>query len=248
MLFLIILLISIILLEYALPVMERRNSGRSGEAGVARRLRRLPRNDYIVINDLFLYKDKWTSQIDHVVIGKAGLFVIETKTMKGWIHGNENSQYWYQTIYKHKNRIFNPILQNGSHIKALKAVLREFPQIQYFPIVVFSGQAVLKNVTSELPVLYPHQLIRNIKSHQEKVLSAPERNAIATTLRSLNTTDRKAFRLHKERIFKKKREHRKLLKQGLCPRCQHELVLKRGRYGRFYGCSNFPNCRFTTQA
>lgn len=30
-----------------------------------------------------------------------------------------------------------------------------------------------------------------------------------------------------------------------CPRCGGELVLRNGKYGPFYGCSNYPECRYT---
>ncbi len=30
-----------------------------------------------------------------------------------------------------------------------------------------------------------------------------------------------------------------------CPECGHRLVLRHGRFGKFIGCSNFPNCRHT---
>jgi len=30
-----------------------------------------------------------------------------------------------------------------------------------------------------------------------------------------------------------------------CPQCGAPLVLKKGRYGDFYGCTNYPKCRFT---
>jgi len=30
-----------------------------------------------------------------------------------------------------------------------------------------------------------------------------------------------------------------------CPNCGGELVLKRGKFGKFYGCSNFPTCKYT---
>lgn len=29
-----------------------------------------------------------------------------------------------------------------------------------------------------------------------------------------------------------------------CPRCGGNLVERRGRYGKFFGCSNYPRCRF----
>ena len=33
----------------------------------------------------------------------------------------------------------------------------------------------------------------------------------------------------------------------LCPECGHPLVTKYGRFGKFIGCSNFPNCRYSQQ-
>jgi ssDNA-binding Zn-finger/Zn-ribbon topoisomerase 1 len=34
-------------------------------------------------------------------------------------------------------------------------------------------------------------------------------------------------------------------RKGLCPRCGGELVEKEGEYGKFLGCSNYPNCKYT---
>jgi DNA topoisomerase-1 len=31
----------------------------------------------------------------------------------------------------------------------------------------------------------------------------------------------------------------------LCPECGSPLLFKRGRFGRFVGCSNYPQCRFS---
>jgi DNA topoisomerase-1 len=31
----------------------------------------------------------------------------------------------------------------------------------------------------------------------------------------------------------------------ICPECNHELVIRYGRYGKFISCSNFPECRHT---
>ena len=30
-----------------------------------------------------------------------------------------------------------------------------------------------------------------------------------------------------------------------CPQCGGRLVERNGKFGKFYGCSNYPNCRFT---
>lgn len=34
----------------------------------------------------------------------------------------------------------------------------------------------------------------------------------------------------------------------ICPVCGGELVLRKGKFGMFYGCSSFPRCRFTRNA
>jgi len=32
-----------------------------------------------------------------------------------------------------------------------------------------------------------------------------------------------------------------------CPQCDGDLVERKGKFGQFYGCSNYPKCRFTKQ-
>lgn len=40
-------------------------------------------------------------------------------------------------------------------------------------------------------------------------------------------------------------QKRKTQPEVLCPRCGGEMVKRKGMYGEFYGCSNFPRCRGT---
>jgi len=32
----------------------------------------------------------------------------------------------------------------------------------------------------------------------------------------------------------------------MCPKCDHELLRRKGRYGEFIACGNFPKCKYTT--
>jgi len=138
--------------------------GAEGESIVANRLKKLHKKKYVVINNILINTGNYTSQIDHVVISIYGIFVIETKHYNGWIHGHQNSEYWSQTFIKKKNRFKNPVQQNIGHIKALNNVLKEFKPIVHHPIVVFTGNAELKNVYTKTPVIYAHQLNKTIKS------------------------------------------------------------------------------------
>ena len=35
------------------------------------------------------------------------------------------------------------------------------------------------------------------------------------------------------------------IENNICPRCGAKLVIRNGDYGEFYGCSNYPKCRYT---
>lgn len=113
----IIFIIAIILFIYGIYVYFKKAvapkiKGTLGEYKVSLKLKRLTKKKYIVLNNILLKIGETTTQIDHVVISKSGIFIIETKNYKGWIHGHENSNYWTQTIYKHKTKFRNPIKQN----------------------------------------------------------------------------------------------------------------------------------------
>ncbi len=48
----------------------------------------LPEDEYHLIKDVTLPTREGTTQIDHIVVSRYGVFVIETKNMKGWIFGS----------------------------------------------------------------------------------------------------------------------------------------------------------------
>jgi hypothetical protein len=74
------LLVSIFVISrYVLPLVERRDRGASGEEQVGAVLDELPREEWTVIHDASLGH----GNVDHIVIGKAGVFTVETKSHPG---------------------------------------------------------------------------------------------------------------------------------------------------------------------
>ena len=82
----------------------------------------LSKDKYHLIKNVTLPTEDGTTQIDHILVSQYGVFVIETKNMKGWIFGSSNQKQWTQKIFKHSSKFQNPIHQNYKHIKHLKAV------------------------------------------------------------------------------------------------------------------------------
>jgi hypothetical protein len=64
--------------------------GRKGESRVIETLKSLP-DDYVVLNDIVLPDSK--GNVDHVLIGSNGVFVIETKNYSGFVRCEE--EQWF---------------------------------------------------------------------------------------------------------------------------------------------------------
>ena len=93
-------------------------------------------DEHYIINDvIFETPDGKTHQIDHIVIYKTGIFCIETKNIHGLILGHPNVNTWKVYNGKDSYEIYNPILQNKTHV----AVLSEFIEWKYdvHSIIVF---------------------------------------------------------------------------------------------------------------
>ncbi|GAA4303513.1 NERD domain-containing protein [Aestuariibaculum suncheonense] len=246
-----ILVILIILSFYGFAYHYKKNllpriKGARGEDEVSKKLNRLNKRAYIVLNDILLKFGDSSTQIDHVVICQSGIFVIETKNYKGWIHGHQNSEYWTKTIYRYKKKLRNPIKQNWVHVYALKDILAEFGFIEYFPVVVFAGVGKLMNVTSDLPVIKTKKLRKTIKKlNRTEYLSYDIMQEIADTILELNITDRKETKKHIKRVKRQVRVKKADEGGRTCPNCGGKLIIRGGKYGRFYGCLSFPKCRYT---
>lgn len=155
-------------------------AGEKGEMAVAIRLSNLPKNDYFVINDLlFRRQNGRTSQIDHVVVSRYGIFVIETKNISGYIYGGEYSQTWtrfwqgYARGGRYQKDVIafdNPVLQNGAHVKALYEELKQY-SVLYVPIVAFSPKAELRVDVKGVPVVYWNQIGDVIKRYKEPCIT-----------------------------------------------------------------------------
>src|SRR5574338_503996 len=76
-----------------------------GEARLARALSsRFPAPAYHLLNHLTLPVGDGTTQIDHVLVSRFGVFVIETKHYSGWIFGSPEDRYWTQSQLRGKHR------------------------------------------------------------------------------------------------------------------------------------------------
>lgn len=205
----------------------------------------LPKDEYHLIKDVTLQTDDGTTQIDHIIVSRYGVFVIETKNMKGWIFGSANQKTWTQKIYKHSNKFQNPLHQNYKHVKSLEALL-DIPAFAIHSLMVFVGDSTFKTTMPD-NVTYAGGYIRHIKSRREVVLSQADVDAVITQIeqrrlqRGLATN-----RQHVSHLRQKKESSAPVT--PLCPKCGGKMVLRTAKKGNnsgneFWGCETFPACR-----
>ena len=89
-----------------------------------------------------------TTQIDHILVSRFGVFVIETKDYKGWIFAKSDQANWTQVLFNAKFKFQNPIRQNFRHVCAVQDLLDFLPPGAVKSAVVFTGEAEFK---TEIP-------------------------------------------------------------------------------------------------
>lgn len=237
----IVVFIVVILLKLLKP----RIKGYLGETAVAAKLYGLSEQKYRVINDVMIQGDYGTTQIDHVVISAYGIFVIETKNYKGWITGSEYGDHWTKNVYGNKYSFRNPLKQNYAHIKALEKGLG-VSKDKFISIVAFSNKCDIRVKTNE-NVIYFSQLKRTISQYTDVLFQEAELDVLEKRLYSMNIIGRDERIEHIKSIKNNVQVQNAKIKSGICPKCGAQLVSRKGKYGRFIGCSNYPKCRYTTK-
>lgn len=94
-----------------------------------------------------------TTQIDHVFLSPYGIFVVETKSMNGWIFGSEKQAQWAQKLYKRAFKFRKPSRQNCKHLEALEATLGVNTQHSH-SVITFVGGSAFK---TEVPANVTHR-------------------------------------------------------------------------------------------
>jgi restriction system protein len=206
----------------------------------------LDKKRYRMIKNVTLPTEDGSTQIDHIIVSVFGVFVIETKNMKGWIFGSESQRQWTQKIFKHSNSFQNPLHQNYKHLKTLQSLLN-LREDQIHSLIVFVGDNQFK---TPMPanVTQGGGYIRYIKSKTIPVLQKQEVRDITIRIKQgrLSPSFKTSFEhvKHVQEIV----ERKKLESSPRCPKCDGDMVLRTSKKGAnlgnsFWGCSTFPVCK-----
>lgn len=215
--------------------------GKNGEKLVAERLEIIDGYKYI-FNNIMINDNGKSRQIDHIAITEYGVYVIETKNYAGTIYGKETSNKWKQYLNKKCFEFENPVYQNYGHLQIVNEHINDLTT-EVYSIIIFIRRCKLKVDTTTV-VLYEDQLSQYIKS-RPKVLTIEQIDKICQRISEIQITDEQTIKDHADNVQYYRKYKENLIDNEICPRCHGKLIKRNGKNGSFYGCSNFPKCRYT---
>jgi len=192
-------------------------------------------------HDLIIPGKNGTTQIDHLIVSRFGLFIVETKNKKGWIFGSEERSKWTQSIYGNNYSFQNPLRQTFRQKKVLAKYLNINESLIH-TVIFFNGDCTFKTKM-------PNNVINSglgkfIKQFNNTIIDSGKLKGV------LNRLD-----LHQDHSELSKKDHIRSIRNRrnsdtICPKCGANLVVRTARNGpkagaKFLGCENYPKCRFT---
>lgn len=94
--------------------------------------------DALVLHDVLIDgADGYTSQIDLILIGGKGVYVVEVKNFEdAKIYGDVKKSKWNYYKHGHKYEIYSPFKQNKKHIEYMKEFLKDFGDVPFFSVIL----------------------------------------------------------------------------------------------------------------
>jgi ribosomal protein L37AE/L43A len=205
---------------------------------------KLDKDVYHLLKNVTLPTEDGTTQIDHIIVSVYGIFVVETKNLRGWIFGTPNQRTWTQKIYGHTNKFQNPLHQNYKHKKTLQALLG-LEENQIHSVIVFIGESEFKTPMPD-NVTYGMGYVRYITTKTQPVLSPKQVIEITQAIESGRLA--RTFKNHREHVKHVQSIVAEKQNKQRCPKCGSDMVLRQTRKGEnkgqsFWGCSTYPKCR-----
>ena len=180
------------LILFLIKTFRPKIKGYLGEKSMSNNLMHLPQGAYHVLNNVMIPNGNKTTQIDHIVVSRFGIFVIETKNYKGIIYGKERDTTWTQYINPNcKYQFMNPLHQNYGHVMALKALLDEE---HIHSVVAFEGGVFGKKMPDN--VMQVSEVKNYIRGFRKTLISPVRVKKIVSLIQDSNIRDRTSRRNH----------------------------------------------------
>ncbi len=208
----ILIVVVIALLGVYLRSKKNIYAGKQGEKKVAHKLKWFAGiRNFKVINDIYLPLYDKTTQIDHILIGYFGMLVIETKNYKGDVYGNPKEKEWLHIVGDDKNKFYNPLMQNQTHIDAIRHILakEKIYKINIDSLIVFTGgRKSHLYIPKNLPIIKVKKLGGFLRKSAYEKDNNVDIDLLYNTLLKYQVTDKKLLSEHNKNVKKMAKQNR----------------------------------------
>ena len=196
---------------------------------IRRALRRLDKKKYTILNNVVLESQRKTYKLDTVIISSYGIFVIKYVDYDGKVYGDDRELSWIQLKDNKKIYFDNPVRELHSNVRVIGNVL-DLNEKYFIPIICFTKEANL-SLDIKDKVTQVEFLDDVVKSYKKEILKYGLKEIKQTIINGRVTTP---VVVNND-------------SPNTCPNCGSKLVVRKGKYGDFVGCSSYPNCKYTRE-
>ncbi len=216
-----------------------------------------------VLRDINIEYENLKAQIDYIVITPLYIYYIECKNLIGNITINDHGDFIREYTIdgkKIKKGMYSPLRQVEAQREVSRKIwesraskLQKFFASSHFNeyrrvlVVAANHDTILdtKHAPKEIKyqILRSDGLVRQLQydyDHRDKEMPLDNKKKLeesAEAFLSLNNNEIVDYYSYYEKKFN--------LKELKCPKCGSSLIKREGKFGPFYGCSNFPKCKYT---
>lgn len=175
--------------------------GRESEARIDALLKKAFGDDAVFSGIYLPYmrsEAKKYAEIDHLVVTRAGICVVEVKSHNGYIRCPDEREWW-QTYNDKKISFYNPLRQNKTHSKIVGEILRAqgHYNVPIYSVVVFTSRKVTFSHTYS-NVIKSDKLVEYIRKNGKKnALSTSQVRRVRDIIKHKSTTDKSTVRRHR---------------------------------------------------
>lgn len=143
----------------------------------------LDRKTYHQLHDVILETKDGPVRIDHVIVSRFGVFVIEAMDMRGEILGKAFDPEWTQTVGGERIKFQNPLRPNYNRKLALDALL-QIGEHKIFSVIAFTDGSKFQ---VEMPdnVTQGKDFVKYIKSKDTMLINESEIQGVVDTIQAV---------------------------------------------------------------
>jgi restriction system protein len=162
-------------------------------------------SEYHVFNNVPIYTGFRSARIDHVIVSRYGVFVVETMNKDGWIFGRPGDSHWTQVLDKKRYSFQNPLKQNHLHAQILAGCLGINSNLMHL-VIVFWGNCEFGTIMPEN--VLNNNLINFVKSRRDILLTDAGAEQIYRKLKQIRDDTPLLDSWHRPGTLKKRIKHR----------------------------------------